>query len=259
MIITAIDIDNKQPSDFKLHREHGRSDYLFVLFKSPTYVFIKNKYVLTATGDCIFFDKHKIQSYFPLENHEFLHDYMHFDLDNEHEKTFFSEIPKGQLISLSMPYLISGVMIDIKKELYSTFAKYKENVLSNLFSIFLYRIKSELEQTGSSDKIISNHRVLCQLHEKIYAHPERKWSVEAACRETCLSRSYFQHQYSAFFKISFMEDVILARMAYAKNLLLNSSCSIYEISKKCGYQNVTHFNRQFKKIVGVSPNNFRFN
>ena len=45
MLITIADVDNLQDCDFKLHREHGREDYLFVLYKSPTMVFVNGEYI----------------------------------------------------------------------------------------------------------------------------------------------------------------------------------------------------------------------
>jgi AraC-like DNA-binding protein len=39
--------------------------------------------------------------------------------------------------------------------------------------------------------------------------------------------------------------------------LLYSNNKIYEISEMCGYKNVEHFTRQFKKEVGVVPKEFK--
>ena len=33
--------------------------------------------------------------------------------------------------------------------------------------------------------------------------------------------------------------------------------SVAHIAESCGYENVEHFNRQFKKITGFSPNQYR--
>jgi AraC family transcriptional regulator of arabinose operon len=52
-------------------------------------------------------------------------------------------------------------------------------------------------------------------------------------------------------------DIINSRLEYAKYLLVNSSLSIAAISKMCGYENDTHFMRQFKKFVGLTPSQFK--
>ena len=56
--------------------------------------------------------------------------------------------------------------------------------------------------------------------------------------------------------ISYLIEV---RVEAAKKMLLESTKSITEISYDCGFNNQTYFNRQFKKLTGVSPKAFRKN
>jgi AraC-like DNA-binding protein len=98
---------------------------------------------------------------------------------------------------------------------------------------------------------------LYDLRSLIYQDPQTPWSVEKMCQKVCLSRSYFQHLYKNFFSISFSNDLINARINFAKKLLVSTMLNINEISEKCGYANVEHFIRQFKKKKGVSPKHFR--
>jgi AraC-like DNA-binding protein len=56
---------------------------------------------------------------------------------------------------------------------------------------------------------------------------------------------------------SYKQYLNAIRLAEAKRLLLETDRNIVDISRKVGYGNVTHFNRIFKKIEGVSPREFR--
>ena len=47
------------------------------------------------------------------------------------------------------------------------------------------------------------------------------------------------------------------RIAYACKLLQETDRSIAEIAFASGYNQLTHFNRQFKRIVGYSPKGYR--
>lgn len=47
------------------------------------------------------------------------------------------------------------------------------------------------------------------------------------------------------------------RVSIAKKLLSNSSLHIADIAGQCGFNNVTYFNRAFKKITGLSPKGYR--
>lgn len=256
MKISFAETDNVQSKSFKHLRQNGSKDYLFVLFKSPAKLLVDGNYVDTDWGSYIIFDKHKIQSYYPNNNSEFVHDFMHFDLESDDEKFVFSKIPKDKLMHFSLPHTISNVIAEIHNELNSPFIKYKEKVLSTLGLAFLLRIANELEKPEIIEK--KEHFVqLYDLRSLIYQDPQTPWSVEKMCQKVCLSRSYFQHLYKTFFSISFSNDLINARINFAKKLLVSTMLNINEISEKCGYTNVEHFIRQFKKKTGVSPRNFR--
>ena len=46
-------------------------------------------------------------------------------------------------------------------------------------------------------------------------------------------------------------------MQKARTLLRNSIITVENIAYEAGYQNVEHFNRQFKKIYGMTPLEYR--
>lgn len=43
------------------------------------------------------------------------------------------------------------------------------------------------------------------------------------------------------------------RIGHAERLLHETDARIAEISEKVGFSNVTHFNRTFRQITGMSP------
>ena len=57
--------------------------------------------------------------------------------------------------------------------------------------------------------------------------------------------------------ISIKEYCNLAKIEKAKHLLTNSPIAIADIAAQVGYNNVTYFNRIFKKVAGQSPLEYR--
>jgi AraC family transcriptional regulator of arabinose operon len=51
--------------------------------------------------------------------------------------------------------------------------------------------------------------------------------------------------------------MIGSRLEFAKYLLENGSQPIASVSLMCGYENDTHFMRQFKKFTGKTPSQYR--
>lgn len=69
--------------------------------------------------------------------------------------------------------------------------------------------------------------------------------------------------FSRFFKLhtgrNLSEYVIDLRLGYACRMLVDSTHSIAEIGFSCGFNNLSNFNRIFKKRKGCSPSEFREN
>ncbi|MBQ8688475.1 MAG: helix-turn-helix domain-containing protein [Ruminococcus sp.] len=55
----------------------------------------------------------------------------------------------------------------------------------------------------------------------------------------------------------YLGDVIMSRIQYASNLLKHSEMSIEEIAEACLYSTSSYFVRQFKKIMGMTPDTYR--
>lgn len=56
---------------------------------------------------------------------------------------------------------------------------------------------------------------------------------------------------------SFVDFVNEMRLGYATRLLIESNKSISEICFECGFNNISNFNRIFKKKQGITPSEFR--
>ena len=71
---------------------------------------------------------------------------------------------------------------------------------------------------------------------------------------TSTSFSRFFHQHTGK---SLSEYIIDIRLGYATRELVDTTTSIKEISFCCGFNNLSNFNRIFRKRKGCSPSEFR--
>jgi len=64
-----------------------------------------------------------------------------------------------------------------------------------------------------------------------------------------------------FFKsstgLTIFEYLNKIKIDYACKLLLNTDLNIVDISYDCGFNNLSHFNKQFRKFLGKTPSEFR--
>ena len=69
--------------------------------------------------------------------------------------------------------------------------------------------------------------------------------------------------FSRFFKLrtgkSISEYIIDVRLGHAARLLADSTMAVVEICYRCGFNNISNFNRIFKKRRGCTPTEFREN
>jgi AraC-like DNA-binding protein len=57
--------------------------------------------------------------------------------------------------------------------------------------------------------------------------------------------------------MSISEYLSRSRIDMAKLILRDSRTPVLEISERLGFSSVSHFNRLFKEIVGVTPTEYR--
>jgi len=98
---------------------------------------------------------------------------------------------------------------------------------------------------------------LIALREKMFSTLNEKWDIKRLATEMHVSESTLCKYYTAYFGCSPIANLIRRKIDVAKHLLTTSNETIKEISYKLGYENTTHFCRQFKSIIGMSPSTYR--
>ncbi len=141
---------------------------------------------------------------------------------------------------------------------YGFFCEYitPEMTLESIIEFVSSRIE-ESRAMRQNEKASPYYREFVNLRERIYSNPQEDWSIDTMCRDLILSRGYFQKLYTRCFGISFTQDVINSRIELSKRLLSSTNFSIAYIADQSGYSNYVHFMHQFKKIVGITPTEYR--
>lgn len=91
----------------------------------------------------------------------------------------------------------------------------------------------------------------------ISEHYSEPLSLEQVAKAVNTSSFYFCKMFKRITGLNFTEYVSRVRIERAKNLLLNPNLRISEIAFEVGFQSLTHFNRVFRKMVGLSPTDYR--
>ncbi len=86
---------------------------------------------------------------------------------------------------------------------------------------------------------------------------QKQISVELAAALFHVNRSYLSHTFKKKTGQTFIDYLNQVRVGHAKELLQKSEKKMYQIALLSGYNNVRYFFRVFKKIEGMTPDEYR--
>jgi two-component system response regulator YesN len=93
--------------------------------------------------------------------------------------------------------------------------------------------------------------------EYIKKHFDEDISLKTVADIVFMNPSYFSELFKNETGKNFIDFLIDTRIAAAKTYLTKPEIKIYEIGQLVGYDEPVSFNRTFKKVVGVSPLQYR--
>lgn len=114
------------------------------------------------------------------------------------------------------------------------------------------------DEAEDSDNTAGNFIVNNAL-DYIKAHYKEKLTLEELSEKVYVSQWHLSKLLNSRLNKNFSEILNGVRMEKAKELLENPSLRISDISEMVGFMDLSHFSRVFKKLVGVSPNEYRNN
>mgnify|MGYP000497863595 CR=1 FL=1 len=103
----------------------------------------------------------------------------------------------------------------------------------------------------------AKNEILHRIHQYIAQNLTDDLSVSDAAAISNMSLSAFCHFFKRTTSLSFSEYVNEQRIGYASRLLTESNLNISQICYESGFKTLSYFNRRFKEIKGVPPNEFR--
>ncbi len=133
--------------------------------------------------------------------------------------------------------------------------------LAEILFIYIVRYYIGLEQHQYSNKTgllkgLSNPSIaksLVAFHNQI----DKAWSLNSLADEALISRSKFASLFNELLGVTPLKYMTYWRMQQAKQLLKNTTASVYSIALDCGYQSEAAFIKVFKKYFNHTPGQAR--
>jgi two-component system response regulator YesN len=116
----------------------------------------------------------------------------------------------------------------------------------------LYAQYAAMRETNTHYELISKIRIYI---EENYANPDL--SLNHISDKFGVNGKYASQLFKEEFGMKFVDFLVNLRMEHAKIFLLQTNESINDIAAKVGYIYAISFGRTFKKVVGVTPGDYR--
>lgn len=103
------------------------------------------------------------------------------------------------------------------------------------------------------------HRHLI-LHARAYIethYADADLGLQTVAAEVCVSPSHFSAVFSRETGETFKECLTRVRLDHAREMLRTTALPILEVGQRCGYNDPHYFSAVFKRVVGVSPREYR--
>lgn len=236
-----------------IDRPSGSGDYAFVFFRSDAQVIVRGQAVTVEKNSFIMFRPNTPHAYG--SDDMFVNDWLHCNGDNPDPYFARIQFPLDEPVQSAHPASISRNLMELYNAHRLGGPLCDEIINFDLHSLFA-KLSNVQRRAHMPKKANPYFYPLMELRNEMYSSPMGNVSVSSLAKRVNLSQSYFQHMYKELFGCPVTADLINGRLEYAKYLLNNSSLSVKAVAKTCGYENETHFMRQFKKLVGTTPGRY---
>lgn len=172
-------------------------------------------------------------------------------------REMFERSGKGILFSKETARQLSQRIIALKQK--NGFDSVLE-LISILHDLSISRHMRTLSDSSFNNTELSyNSRRIEKVMEYINSNFERAIGLAEVARLTNMTEVSFSRFFKQRTGISFTDSLTEVRLGHASRKLIDTTETIAELAFHCGFNNMSNFNRIFKKKKGCTPKEFREN
>ncbi|MBY0543065.1 MAG: AraC family transcriptional regulator [Sphingobacteriaceae bacterium] len=172
-------------------------------------------------------------------------------------REMFEKSKCGILFSKETTAVVGSRLVQLNK-------KHGFDSVLELMSI-LHDLSTSRNMRTLSDSTFSNAEFSYNSRrvEKVMEYININFDKQVSLAEVARIASMTEVSFSRFFKsrtgISFIDSLIEIRLGHASRKLIDTTEAVAEVAYNCGFNNISNFNRIFKKKKGCTPKEFREN
>jgi YesN/AraC family two-component response regulator len=257
--------------NYNMPTKHFHDEYeLYYLLEGERYYFIEQQSFYIKKGTVVLVNKGQIHKT-SFVNTTY-HDRILIELKEEPFATFFNSIGELNIDELFTKHsgifkldekgqryveiLLNGIATEIHNKLIG----YQTSVMTKLASLFIFLLRNQNDVSSESNttKITtSKHKKVDEVASYIVNNYTNGISLDAIAKHFFVSKCYLSRIFKEVTGFTINEYINIHRIQKAQELIVNSDSNITEISKLVGFENISYFEKVFKKYTETSPLKYR--
>lgn len=236
--------------DYTLERANGRVDYQIIyVYEGAGHFLLNNEWTMLSAGNIVLYRPGQPQyySYNAADKPEIY--WIHFtgsDCEQLLSKYDIQNCYIGENLFIKLLFQEIITELQLKK------SAYNDIVVNDFLKILAFIYRSHQQLLTPYENNFSIDRLVIQLNQ----YYMEKWSVATMADYCKMSESYFAHTFKKHMKASPMRFLNELRIEKAKELLFNHTMNVTTVASLVGFDDPLYFSRVFKRITGVTPQNF---
>jgi AraC-like DNA-binding protein len=252
--VPALNVNFPHDLHFTIDRPEGLAEYLLLHFHTPVEILTREGLVKANPGDCILYAPGVRQWYRGI-GEGFRDDWMHVGGADVLKLVERYDLPTNVLIRPRDTRFFAPLYQAIRREMLLKLPFWEEAVAERVQETLreLARQLAPPARTKLSAAELGHLDLIRDVRLRVRDRLAEAWTVSRMAREAHLSASRFAVLYRKFFSVSPVEDLIRARLEQAEWLLSTTDLRVSDVAYQCGFTNVYHFSRLFRRRMGHPP------
>ena len=228
---------------------------LYYLEEGERYHMIQDRLYNIHSGEFVIFSPYVMHHSYGEENVPFRRILLYFRREDVCSAALLKALEKGTGVykpEQKEKQALHRMLDDMLKEQDKPQA-YSEDYTHTLLNMILLTIIRNIQTPVKPEKRNRITDVISYIHKNY----QEDISIDQLAQMSYVSPYYLCREFKRFTNSTIIQYVNVTRVMNAQRMFMETDKNITEISRDTGFSNITHFNRVFKNVMGMTPSNYR--